>query len=168
MEWLQEHMRKHLGEAQRETPETPKGNVLSLRPQAVPAKNVGAAALELVERTIELFKDAKNEAAAKERLARDAIEKLRSAEEWVRGAEAARRAAEARVDEVSAKLRDVEMALERRTANSAAAQTKIFAAEERARDAEERASEAENALKRIETMIRTLISEKRGEISGAE
>ena len=126
--------------------------------QGVPARNVGATVLELVERAIELFKDAKNEAAARGRLADTAIEKLKLAEERVRTAEAAQRAAAARVGEVSTKLQNLEMALERTAANARAAQTKIFVAEERARDAEERATEAENALKRIETMVRALIS----------
>jgi hypothetical protein len=55
----------------------------------------------------------------------------------------------------------MEIQLERTAAHAAAAQTKTFAAEERARQAEKRATEAENALKQIETIIHTLLFEKR-------
>jgi chromosome segregation ATPase len=159
MEWLQQHMRKHLAEVQGEA------NVLSLRPHPIPVEDVGVRALELVERAIQYIQDTEQEAverhARADTLARNAIEELSSAEERVRAAESARRAAEAQIDGTTAKLREMEIQLERTAANAAAAQTKISAAEKRAREAENRATEAENALKRIEAVIHALMLEKR-------
>jgi chromosome segregation ATPase len=159
MEWLQEHMRKHLAEAQGES------NVLSLRPQPLPVEEVGVRAVDLVERAIQYIRDTEQAAAERharaETLARSALEELKSAEERVRAAESARRAAEARTDGAIAKVREMEIQLERTAANAAAAQTKISVAEERARNAERRANEAESALKRIETVIHSLLLESR-------
>lgn len=159
MEWLQEHMRKHLVETPRES------NVLSLRAQPSPVEDIGVRAVELVERAIQHIQHTEEEAAARharaEMLARNAIEELQKAEDRVRAAESARWAAEARVDGAGARLRDMEIELERAAANAAAAQTKISAADERAKDAEKRATEAENALKRIETLVHTMMLEKR-------
>ncbi len=159
MEWLQEHMRKHLVEAKADS------NVLSLRPQPSPAEEVGVRAVEMVERAIQHIQTVEEEAAARharaETLARNALDELKSAEERVRAAESARRAAEARVDGATARLREMEIQLEQAAAGVAAAQTKISTAEERARDAERRATEAQDALKRIETLIHTMMLDKR-------
>ncbi len=159
MEWLQEHMRRHLAEAKGES------NVLSLRPQTSSVEEVGVRAVELVERAIQHIQTVEEEAAGRharaETLARNALEELKSAEERVRAAESARWTAESRVDGATARLREMEIQLERAAASVAAAQTKIAAGEVRARDAERRATEAENALKRIETLIHTLMLEKR-------
>jgi chromosome segregation ATPase len=159
MEWLQEHMRRHLAEAKGES------NVFSLRPQTSSAEEVGVRAVELVERAIQHIQTVEEEAAARharaETLARNAFEELKSAVERVRAAESAHRAAEARVDGATARLREMEIELERTAASAAAAQTRIAAGEERVRDAEKRATEAENALKRIETLVHTLMLEKR-------
>ena len=152
MDWLDEHMRKHLAETPGES------NVLTLRPQPSLIEEVGARTVELVERAIQHIQNVEEEAAATharaETLARNALERLKLGEERVRAAESARQAAEARIEEATAKLRDMEIQLERTAANAAAA-------EERARDAERRATDAENALKRIETLVHTLMLEKR-------
>ena len=162
MEWLQEHMRKILDEAEEHTP---KSNVLSLLPQISPAEDVGVRALELVERAIKYISDTQDEVAARharaETLARNAIERLKSAEERVYAAESAHQAAVVRIADVCAQLREAEIQLERTAANATSAQTRISAAEERARVAEMRAIDAENALKRIEAVIRTQIFETR-------
>jgi chromosome segregation ATPase len=163
MEWLQEHIRKHLAESHAES------NVLNLRPQPSQAEDLGDRAVGLVERAIQHIRDVEQEAVARharaETLARDAIQELNKAQERVRAAEAARWAAESCVDGATAKLREMEMQLERMAANAAAARTKIAAAEGRARDTEKRAAEAEKALERIETVIQTLLLEKRLSVS---
>ena len=159
MEWLQHHMRQHFAEAQSET------KVLSLRPNLTPTEEVGAKAVELVERAIEHIRHTEQDAAERharaDMLARKSIEQLNSAEERARGAEMARRAAEAQVERASVKLRQMEVELERVAAELAAAQTKISVTENRARDAEKRATDAANALKRIETSIYALLVERR-------
>jgi chromosome segregation ATPase len=158
VEWLQDHMRKHSVDAQRES------NVLSLRPSSQD-EQFGLRAVELAERAIQHIRDTEQQAADRharaEALARNAIEELQKAEHRVRAAEHARRAIEARFDQAHATLRDMEIQLERAAADAAAAQTKISAAQEETRNAEKRAAEAENALKRIETMLDALLAERR-------
>jgi len=111
MDWLDEHMRKHLAETPGES------NVLTLRPQPSLIEEVGARTVELVERAIQHIQNVEEEAAATharaETLARNALERLKLGEERVRAAESARQAAEARIEGATAKLRDMEIQLER-------------------------------------------------------
>ncbi len=159
MEWLQHHMRKHLAEAEGAS------NIISLDPQLRATEDLGAKAVELVQRAIEHIRHTEQDAAERharaDMLARNAIEQLNTVQERARCSELARRAAEAQVERTSVKLQQMEMELERAAAELAAAQTKIRVTENRARDAEERATEAENALKRVETMIHAFLFEKR-------
>ena len=155
MDWLQDHMRKHLAQPDGD------GNILRLRAQAqTPPEQLSLRAVKAAERVIQHIRDTEQDAADRharsEAIARDAIEELSRAEERMRAAEQARRASEARCAQADAKLRSMEADLERATANAAAFQTKLSVAERAAREAERRATEAETALKRIETMIDAL------------
>ena len=158
MNWLQEHMRKHLVEAHGHS------NVLSLRPQPSD-EQLGLRAVELAERAIEHVRDTERKAADRhacaEALARNAIQKLNKAEDRVRVAESAHRSIEAQLEQAYATMRNIEIELERTAADAAAAQTRILAAQEEAREAEKRATEAENALKRIEAILETMFLQKR-------
>jgi len=159
MEWLQEHMRKRLAEAEAES------TVVSLGRQASQDDHLGLRAVELAERAMNHIRNAEQQAADRyaraEALARHAIDELRKAEERVRAAEYARRAIEAQFEQAAARLGEMEIQLERAEANAAAAaETKIRAAQEQARAADKRAADAESALKRIETMLDTILMEK--------
>jgi len=159
VQWLEDHMRKHLVDADREN------NVLVLRPQSPQDEHVSLRIVELAERAIQHVRDTERQAADRharaEALARNAIEELQKAERRVRAAECARLAIEARFEQVHATLRETEIQLERAAADAEAAQTQTSAALEPARNAEKRAAEAENALKRVETMLVALLSDKK-------
>ena len=158
MQWMQQHMRKHLAEGEGEP------NVLSLRPEPSPPGEAGADTLELLEQAIEHFRHTEQAAAERhvraEMLARRTMEQVSAAEERARSSEMALRAAETQVERGALKLQQMELELQRAATELAAARTETSAAESRARSAERRATEAENALKNVETKIRRLLSER--------
>jgi hypothetical protein len=168
--WLREHMRDHI--ANYSTLDSAE-NILSFGHPPNPARNPGAAALDLVYQAAELIRDLDNSAAEiqarAETLAKQAIEKLKIADARVLSAESGRLAAEAKIkelmdrveQEVNVRLQEVEKVMEQTASRMAAAEAQRSAAEQRARTGEMRANEAENALKRIEEAIRTRILEKR-------
>lgn len=144
MEWLQQHMRRHLEEGQRES------NVLSFRPQVSPAEAAGAGTLELLEQAIAHI-----------------LRTEEAAEERARGLEMARRAAESQVEREAMKLHEMTLALERAGTELAAARLEVSAAESRARDAERRATDAEDAMKSIATTMHVFLSEKQKSMGAA-
>ncbi|HEY1542380.1 MAG TPA: hypothetical protein VGG01_08220 [Xanthobacteraceae bacterium] len=158
MDWMQQHMRRHLAEGQGEP------NVLSLRSEPAQSGEVGAKTLELVERAVEHIRQTEQAAAERharaEMLARRTIEQVNAAEERARSSEMALRAAETQAERNSLKLQQMELELQRAATELAAARTDTSAAESRARDAERRAAEAENALKSVEATIRRLLTER--------
>jgi chromosome segregation ATPase len=160
-DWLREHMRDHIANySALDSAE----NILDFRPPPYPAKNPGAAALDLVYQAVELIGDVDNYAAEREaraeKLAQQAIEKVEIAEARVQSAESGRLAAEAETKEFSNRLQEVEKVMEQTASRMAATEAQLSTAEQRAGTAELRANEAEDALKRIEEAIRTQILEK--------
>ena len=163
-DWLQEHMRDHI--ANQSAPNSAE-NVLSFRHPPNSANNPGMAALDVVYQAAELIRDVDNYAAERqaraETLAKQAIEKLKTAHDCVRTAESRTLAAEAKIKDFSdrvekefnVKVREIEEGMERAASRMAVAEAQLSAAEQRARNAEERADEAEKALKHIEETIRT-------------
>jgi exonuclease VII large subunit len=167
--WLRGHMRDHI--ANHSALDSAE-NILDFRRPPYFAKNPGAAALDLVYQAAELIGDVDNYAAERqaraEKLAQQAIEKLKIAHDRVQSAESGRRAAEAEIKEfsdrvekvLSVRLQEVEQAMEQTASRIAATEAQLSAAEQRAITAEVRATEAETALKRIEEAIRTRILAK--------
>ena len=148
-------------------------NIMNFGLAPYPAKNPGAAALDLVYQAAELIGDVDNYAAERqaraEALATQALEKLKVADDRVRAADSARRAAEAGMQEFSdrvekqlnGRVQELEKEMERLVPRLASTEGQLAAALQRAKAAELRAKEAENALKRVEETIRTKILEKR-------
>jgi chromosome segregation ATPase len=129
----------------------------------------GAAALGLVFQAAQMIEDFEKAASEKqarvEILARQAVEKLKSADERVRSAESARCAVEAEFkylsDQIATQVKEVQQAMEETSSRMAATEAQLTAAEQRAKNAEKRAIEAENALRRIEKALHTQIIERR-------
>jgi chromosome segregation ATPase len=173
--WLRDDMRDHLANG---NPSDAIENVLSFQRRITSGKNPGEAALELVWQAAELIGDVDSFAAERlaraEKLAQQAIEKLKIADDRVRSAESERRTVIAEMNEfrdkvekeVSDKLQEMERAMEQTASRVAAAEAKLSTAEQRARAAESRANEAENALRRVEAAIRSKIIAKMPTNSG--
>lgn len=155
---LREHMRDRLAEAS--AVDSAEGILDSRRPPNS-AKNPGEAALDLVYQAAEIIGDVENSAAEKqaraEKLAKQAIGKVRIADARVRSAESGRLAAEAKTKEFSDRLQEAEEAMEQMASRVAAAEAQLSTAEQQARTAELRANEAKDALNRIEEAIRTQV-----------
>lgn len=176
MFWLRDGMHND-GDIDKQCENHFAGNVVSIGRACEFKMSPGAAALDIINQVTELFQDVDNYAAERharaERLAQQAIEKLKIAHNRVRSAELGRLAAEAEMKklgekvekELSTRLQDVERVLEQAASRMEAAEIQLSAAEQRARTAEMRAEEAESALKRIEEAVRTRILEKRRDAS---
>ena len=148
-------------------------NIMNFGLAPNPAKNPGAAALDLVYQAAELIGEVDNYAAERqaraEALATQALEKLKVADDRVRAADSARRAAEVEMQEFServekqlnGRVQELEKEMDRLVPRLASTEGQLAAALQRAKAAELRANEAENALKRVEETIRTKILEKR-------
>lgn len=131
-------------------------NVLSFRrppPRAAErfTENVGAAAIELINRAAERIDVYASERQVHaEALVEQAIEQLKIAHEKVRSADKMK-------TECISKVQDADRLLERASSRIAAIEAKLSAAEQRAKAAEVRASAAEDALGQIEEALRTRI-----------
>jgi hypothetical protein len=144
-------------------------NVLNFGRLRHSSENPSAAALNLVHQLAEVIGEATDYTAEvqarAEALAKQAVEKARSAQVSIQSAE---RAAEAKMKEFSEKveesfnikMQEFENIIEQMSSRLNDAKVQLSNAEQRRKTAEVRATEAENALKCIEEAIRTRIMTK--------
>ena len=170
MEWLQEHMRKHVSGNSASVSSIDEHSNFRYGPLKSSARTERTSAIDLVYQAADAIRDTEEHATAIEAnaqsLAKRAIEELQGAERRIQAAETARRAAEAQIGEANARIQQAERVLEMAESRIQALEVERANAELRAKAAEKRAAEVDAELARVEKAIRTRLLKRKAEISG--